>query len=246
MARNEPKGKKIKIAASKSLDKLFYEYTHLALGGQEITCPYWMNNLKLGIFGPNGGKGTPKEIVEATEEEAKKAGLNLNELSVDEITAFMKSKKIGVDCSGFVFWMLDSLDKEKGGNGIADDVPGSHGRFLPSRANVAMLTDEKLSCPVEIKEVMSGDVIRLDKGRHVAIVTKVVREGGMVKEVEYAHSSSRTVTPGVHKDKILIVDQTKGLREQEWNELAKSGQNYGQTYLFSDMGDGLKRLRFWS
>lgn len=245
MVTNDPQDKKPKIETSKSLDKLFYKYTHLPLGGKEIVCPYWMNNLKLGVFGPNGGKGTPEEIIEATENEAKKMGLNLNELTKEEITAFMKSKKIGVDCSGFGFWMLDSLDKEKGGNGIGDDIPGSIGRFLPSRANVAMLTDEKLSSPVGVKGVKLGDMVRLNKGRHVAIVTKIVRESGAVKEIEYAHSSSRTKTSGVHKDKIKIVDQNKGLKEQEWNELANNGQNYGKTYLFSDMGDGLKRLKFW-
>lgn len=248
MARNKPQGKDIKTETSKSLDKLFYQYTHLPLGRKKVICPYWINNLKLGIFGPYGGKGTPEEIVQATEDEAKKANLDLEKMTKEEITAFMKRKKIGIDCSGFVFWMLDVLDKEKGGNGIADDIPNSVGKFLPSRANVAMLTNEKVICSIRIKEVKVGDMIRLDKGRHVAIVMRVVRELGdigEVKEIEYAHSSSRTKTSGVHNAKIKIIDQNKGLEEQQWYELASENKSYGKIYLLSGIGDGIKRLKSW-
>jgi len=236
---------KVKIESSAALDKLFYKYTHLPLGGKEIVCPYWMNDLKLEIFGPYGGKGTPEEIVQATEDEAKKTSLNLEKITKEEIITFMKRKKIGVDCSGFVFWMLDTFDKEKGGNGIADDIPNSIGQFLPSRANVAMLTSEKVSFPMNIVEAKVGDMIRLDRGRHVAIVMKVVRVKGKVREIEYAHSSSRTKIPGVHNAKIKIVDQNKGLEEQLWYELASEGKSYGQVYLLSAIGDGLKRLKSW-
>ena len=236
---------KVKIESSAALDKLFYKYTHLPLGGKEIVCPYWMNDLKLEIFGPYGGKGTPEEIVQATEDEAKKTSLNLEKITKEEIITFMKRKKIGVDCSGFVFWMLDTFDKEKGGNGIADDIPNSIGQFLPSRANVAMLTSEKVSFPMSIVEAKVGDMIRLDRGRHVAIVMKVVRVKGKVREIEYAHSSSRTKIPGVHNAKIKIVDQNKGLEEQLWYELASEGKSYGQVYLLSAIGDGLKRLKSW-
>ena len=239
---------KVKIESSAALDKLFYKYTHLPLGGKEIVCPYWMNDLKLEIFGPYGGKGTPEEIVQATEDEAKKANLDLEKMTKEEIIAFMKRKKIGVDCSGFVFWMLDTFDKEKGGNGVADNIPNSVGQFLPSRANVAMLTSEKVICSVRISEAKVGDMIRLDRGRHVAIVIKVVREMediGKVREIEYAHSSSRTKIPGVHNAKIKIVDQNKGLEEQLWYELASEGKSYGQVYLLSAIGDGLKRLKSW-
>ena len=247
MARNESQSKNFKIETSESLDKLFYKYTHLPLGGKEIVCPYWINNLKAGVFGPYGGKGTPREIVEATKSEAEKIGLDLSKLSKEEILAFMKSKRIGMDCSGFVFWMLDALDREKGGDGIANDIL-SGDRLLPSRANVATLTNEGAVSAVELKDVRVGDMIRLDKGKHVAIVMRVVRDlgdMGEVREVEYAHSSARTKILGVHAEKIKIKDQTRGLEKQQWNEIAYEGKNYGETYCLSLAGDGLKRLKTW-
>ena len=59
------------METSKALQDLFYQYTHLHIGGKEIVCPYWMNNLEKGIYGPIGGKGTPREIEEATTKEAE-------------------------------------------------------------------------------------------------------------------------------------------------------------------------------
>jgi len=242
------KGGELRIETSKSLQDLFYRYTHLPLGGQKIVCPYWINNLKAGVFGPYGGKGTPREIVEATKTEAEKIGLDLSKLSKEEILAFMKSKRIGMDCSGFVFWMLDALDREKGGDGIAKDILSSS-RLLPSRANVATLTNEGAVSAVELKDVRVGDMIRLDKGKHVAIVMKVVRdmgEMGKVREIEYAHSSARTKILGVHAEKIKIKDQTRGLEKQQWNDIAYEGKNYGEANCFPLAGDGLKRLKTWA
>lgn len=241
--------KTFRVETSRALDDLFYKYTHLSLGEKKIVCPYWINNLKLGVFGPYGGKGTPEQIVEATEAEAEKISLDLNKLTKEEILAFMKNKRLGVDCSGFVFWMLDTLDREKGGNGIADDIPGSSGRFLPARANVMMLSSDEVSLPVKLKEVKVGDMIRLNNGKHVVIILRILRNVGdleKVKEIEYAHSSGRTKIQGVHLGRIKVNDSLKGLEAQLWEEKAIDGQNYGQTNYLSQAGDNIRRLKIWA
>ncbi len=71
----------LNIHSSAALDDVFYRYTHLHLGGKEVCCPYWVNSLKKGIFGPYGGKGTPEQIAEATVFEAKRAGVDLAKIS---------------------------------------------------------------------------------------------------------------------------------------------------------------------
>lgn len=248
MGINDTQNENFRVETSKALDDLFYKYTHLLLGGKEIICPYWMNNLKAGIFGPYGGKGTPEQIVEATKSEAQKIGLNLNKMTEQEILNLMKEKKIGLDCSGFVFWMLDALDKEKGGDGIADDVLSAD-RLLPSRANVATLTNGRAVLAVELEDVRVGDIIRLNKGKHMAIVMAVVRETRNleeVKEIEYAHSSARTKILGVHAAKIKITDQSKGLEAQQWDEVDNRNKNYKEANCFLSDGDGLRRLKTWA
>ncbi len=234
------------METSKALQDLFYHYTHLKIGGKEIVCPYWMNNLEKGIYGPIGGKGTPGEIVEATLKEAKAENINLENLDEEAIILFMKAKKIGVDCSGFVFWMLNSFDLEKGGNGISDDIPSSQGVLIKARANVQMLTDENISVPVKLAEVKIGDMLRLRRGKHVAIVHKIVSENEKVQEIWYAHSSERTKVAVVHEAKIVISDQNKEIGDQDWEELTIEGESYRNDAYFGKNGAGLRRLTIWN
>lgn len=227
---------------SQALQKLFAKYTHLPLGGKEISCPYWRNDLKRGIFGPGGGKGRPEEIVEITEQEAKKENLDLGKMNEEEIISFMEKSRIGIDCSGFVFWMMDVLDKEKGGNGITDDIPGCQGKFL-CRANVKMLTSEEVTLPIEkAKDIKVGDIIRLHGGKHVTMVIQVTR----VREIEYAHSSGLTEVSGVHSGRIIINDPDFGLEKQSWQEKTDKGENYGHKYYLTTLGDGVRRLKIWA
>ncbi len=221
---------------SPALTDLFYQYTHLLIGGKEIACPYWRNRLILGLTGPFGGKGRPEQIVEATKEAAQEAKVNLQSMSEKEVLAFMKRKKIGVDCSGFVFWLLDALVKERGGRGMADLIPRPPGTLAQRQASADKLTSRNLTVPVEkVSEVRVGDTIRLDGGKHIAIVLKVEREKGAVKTIEYAHSSERTAIEGVHQGRIKIRDSSQSLAAQEWEEKLP--------YL---PGDGLKRLKIWA
>lgn len=219
------------LQTSPALQKLFYDYTHLPIGGKEIICPYWRNRIGRGIFGPYGGKGTPEQIVESTEKEAQKSGVDLNIMTNREILLFMKRKKIGIDCSGFTFWLLDALDKEKGGNGIADDIPGSKGRYLQARANVRMLTDQNVSLSVNrLAEIKVGDMIRCGKQRHLAVVLGLLKdEKGELKEIYYAHAKEPL---GVHSAKIKIVNPDLPLSQQQLEEELAI--------------EGVWRLKIWS
>lgn len=230
---------------SEALEKLFYKYTHLPIGGKEIVCPYWMNNLEKGIYGPIGGKGTPEQIVQVTVDQARAEGVDLTKLDEQGITLFMKAKMIGVDCSGFAFWMLNELDLEKGGDGVADNIPGSQGKIVKARASVAMLCKDEVSFVIEkVSDVKVGDMIRLRRGKHVSIIAKVSGEDDKITEIEYAHSSCRTQVKGVHIGKIKVVDEQLGLENQNWEELTEEGTSYGKEYR-PETGDSIRRLNIW-
>lgn len=235
------------IETSTSLQEMYYKYTHLKIGGKEVVCPYWMNNLEKGIYGPLGGKGTPGQIEEITRIEAEKEGIDLNKMTNEEIIIFMNLKKIGIDCSGFVFWMLNALDLEKGGNGIGDDIPGSKGKVVEYRASVSMLTSENSIFSIEeINKIKCGDMIRLRRGKHIMIITSIYKDGENIKKIEYAHSSSDKYTKisGVHKNNIEIIDINKNLKDQNWLEETNNENRYGQ-YMSIENSDGVKRLKIW-
>lgn len=236
------------VESSSALDNLFYQYTHLPLGNKFVRCPYWMNKLKRGILGPFGGKGNPEQIIKATKEAASNQNVDLYSLSEEKIFDFMKKNRIGVDCSGFVFWMLDSLCQEKKGRGVSEYIFCSNPPLKASRANTATLLDKKNVQAISLKDIKVGDLIRLNKGKHVAIVLHLLKDPQTRKllEIEYAHSSSRTKIQGVHSARIRITDSSLSLNEQEWLELDRKNKPYNKENFFSDKQDGLYRLKIFS
>lgn len=233
------------ISVSKASENLLYRYTHLPLGGRKIRAPYWMDKIKKKIWGPYGGKGSPEELVEAANKIAKEKGINLSKLKMSQISLFLKKNRIGLDCSGLAFKLLDALDKEKGGNGLADDIAGARGRFLV-RASVAMLTNNEVSAPVKkIVDLRVGDMIRLSGGRHLAVVTQIKKKGEAVWEITYAHSSTGTALDGVHTAKIIVRKENLGIEKQSWLEVTQKGENYGQKFFQPEKGDGVRRLKVW-
>lgn len=228
---------------SPAIENLLSQYLHSNIGGKVIRCPYWEDKIDKKIYGPFGGKGKPGQIIQVTIELAQKQNFDFQKSTPIEIEDFMKKNRIGVDCSGLAYWLLDALDREKGGNGLEDDILGVKGKFL-TRASVEMLTNDEISTPIKtISEVVIGDMIRLRAGKHMAIVIRIKRAEGKIKELIYAHSSKLTETRGVHVDRILVKDPQKGLADQTWMEKTSRGENYGQKYFHSEEGDGIRRLK---
>ena len=103
------------------------EYIHFEIAGKIINVPYTISKegekraigelSSAGVtdrFANYGGKGTPSQIRELVIKAAKKEHVNLQKAKPDEIIHFMIGQGIGVDCSGFVYYVLDQyLRKEK-------------------------------------------------------------------------------------------------------------------------------------
>jgi hypothetical protein len=159
---------------------------------------------------------------------------------------------LGIDCSGFVTRVVDTLLKEKGVGSIRSHLrPRSLVSWLKfifrSYTNLSAndLVD-KVNC-VEIKnldDVVPSDLIKLGKG-HVAIVTKVEKRGGRVFKIEYCHSTSDYLDEhGVRKGSITIIHSKKGLEKQKWDEYYH-GRNWNlEDYIKAKPKDrGFRRLR---
>jgi len=235
------------VEKSKALERLYYKYTHLPLGGKRVRCPYWSNKQRILLAGPYKGKGTPAQITKATLEAAKKENIDLGKLSPGQIRRFMEHHRIGVDCSGFVYHMADALDKEKGGNGIYDFVEGVRGKGV-YRVNAFCLTNEKNSVLIKkVKDIKVGDFIRFQDGKHIAIILRIKKDKkGNPSEIIYAHSGRLSAITGVHTGKIKVVDPQKDIGEQKWFEKTRRGYEYVLKYYSQKRGDSLRRLKIWA
>jgi hypothetical protein len=227
---------------SKTLS-LLNDYLLLPFKHQRVACPYWINDLSKGIKGPFSGKGTPRQIVSVAYRRAKALKINLDSLNKEELIVFLMDNRIGVDCSGFVFHLLNSLDKEKGGDGISRkylkniEIPGWRASW---RVSADMLSSEEFTRKIKLEDIRPGDMIRLLKGKHVAFVVEVNTDS-----IVYAHSSTFTMKRGCHLGKILIKNRDKELENQSWEELSMNGKNYKDFAFFPDSGDSVVRQVWW-
>lgn len=223
------------------MEEFLNQFFNFKVFEKKVVIPYWMNKLDKEIYGPYGGKGTTHEILEATIKAAKQEGINLHNLDSKEIYSFMKKNRIGIDCSGFAYQILDFWDHQKGGDGIENSVIGASGMGI-RKTDADALTNNINTLPVaDYSQIKTGDLLRLDGGAHVAVIVKYSED-----EIVYTHISAKTKIEGPHLGKIRIIEKKKGLEEQVWPELAKDGRNYGQRYFCPNLGDGIRRLKIWA
>lgn len=251
------------------LYKLADEYIHFEIENKVISVPYAISGKVFNMLTEDGqegtnitkrfknyaGKGTPKQVRKCLVQKAKKKSINLKSSYPQEIKQFMQMEGIGVDCSGFVFNVLNEylkITKHKTLNSIIHRYKGLYGFFDNfllrvngvRRCNATTLTSDLNTIKInKVSEIQLADVIRFTHkgwaGKHVGIIVDVTND-----YITYAMSSDYTKENGAHYGKILIINNDNGLEEQKWEELTKEGNNYGLDAFIPARGDSVRRLRF--
>lgn len=213
----------------------------MKIDGEVIPCPYWMNKLKNGklvLKGYLNGKGSMLQIrARLISKIHSRPNFILTEENIRKIA---KRERVGIDCSGFAYRVLDKLVRLNYRNcqlkSLDDVFKGGI-----NRTNASMLTNKKYTIPIcHISDCRSGDLIRMMGGKHVAIILEI--ENG---QIIYVHSASRTKIKGVHIGKINIIDENKPVGKQEWLEETKNGESIVKKYFDSLHGDGVFRLKIF-
>jgi len=202
-----------------------YDKFMLPLGGKRVPTPYRRN--ETGSFQKIGsqfqGKSSPEILTETTKRLAKEQNFNLGKASVEEIREFMKKNKLGIDCSGFVYRMLNHL-VEKLGLGNLEKAAG-----FPhvGRTNIAKMTSDGFSVPVtDLSKAQPGDIIRLNSEGDILHGVIILQNSGGI--ITYAHSSNETNPSGVHQDKTVSNQLPPDLSYFSYN---------------INKGDGIRRLK---
>lgn len=226
---------------SKQAQSIIDDYTSMQLGGQNVLCPYY-NNKHAGVragLRVNIGKGSPKEIKEEAELVALKDKIQLNTLDQKALRVFLQKHNLGIECSGFVFHVLDAEMQARTGKTLKRHIafPGTYNllrvmirKLRPvENTNVTILADRKNSHTILLEHVSPGDMIIM-KGftqgagirDHVLIVTEVDNN-----TITYAHSIRQSTDKadehGVRYGRIIITDRQKPITAQQWIEQGKQG-----------------------
>jgi len=228
------------LALKQFLDNFF----RLGIANHQVRVPYWRNRFyKDGrrVQGPFGGKGTAAEIRRAALEKARQSDIDLTAASAGEIRSFLRQKRIGIDCSGFAFQILNFLQP-----GFWRGLEKAPGRSNNPRRrfNSWALTNDANS--VMIKPFWAnlhiGDIIPVAFSRgkvdHVMVIV-----AKSAQQLYYAHSSGKTKTTGPHLGVILLRDGKQPLWQQKWPEKLKSGQLLLQKARPALETRGIRRLR---
>lgn len=214
------------------VNSIITNYLEMKILGKVFNCPYWSNKIKGGVVILRGflnGKGDSESIRAELEKLLFRHPLREKILSDPEkFRKFAKSHRLGIDCSGLVYRVLEKLV----------DMP----RIFPggiNRTNAAALTSPKCCQKIEGRStVRTGDLIRIQGGKHIALVIDNSKD-----KITYIHSSQRlTKIQGVHVGIINLVKRQDTLKAQ-FNEKTRSGENFGEKYFRQDYGDGFFRLK---
>jgi hypothetical protein len=212
-----------------------YDRFILNLGGKKVPTPYRIN-LPYQKDRRKYGKFNPSKLTHDTKEVAKEQNVNLEELSVEEIRQFMIKNQLGIDCSGFVYWIADYLLNQLG-KGSMEQI----GFPRASSTNVELLTTDQFTIPVyKIEDIKPGDFIKFNKGGggvpHILIILEKNPQ-----QIIYAHSSGVSEIPGVHQGTIKITNDQTTLDQQEWPEKLNDGRLLKDS--FNPTADGVRRLK---
>jgi hypothetical protein len=234
-------------------------YFNLSIGGKSIKTPYYRNKTRTrGGLRVLVGKGSPNEIEDEVKIYAKLRGVDLTQLTENDMRDFMRSEGIGIDCSGYVCHIVSTWIKSHNGGSLHKLIKVPPMSFIKriifaSRTieNISseVLTSELNCTKVEISDVHVGDLIRLKgikQGHHLAIIVKVDKKDDVVTMITYTHSAERySPNDGVRVGQIEIVDQNLPLKDQRWLELDENGECWTlQGYLNQLDDNGLRRLKF--
>jgi len=228
-------------------------YFNLNLGGKVVPSPYYINSRKRKAeLRALIGKGTAEEIVEETMIYAKIKGFNLKESSIEQTRSFMEKIGIGIDCSGFVVYILGSHINLKSLKFRQNSLYLSLLRTIRFIQNISAedLTSElNTDIVTNLNHVKPYDLIRshavIEGGMHVAIITEVnTSTDGKVLDFKYVHSTRwYEEFNGVREGKIIVTDPNSDLSHQEWVDEVR-GRNYFKEEFITNISDsGVRHLK---
>ena len=239
----------------KSAQDVIYNYLHLPFSGHDINCPYFNNERARAHAGLRAliGKGSVEDIIEETQIIARRDKINLSVLTNEQLKQFLVNNNIGLDCSALVYYVLDAELQARGLGPLKKWLKFPFAKN-PLRKLLAQLrpvenvgvntfAHDSNSHAVSLSEIQPGDIIiLLNTGQqhnlnHILLVHEVndLTVPSFSKEglggVHYTHSfkwrTEGKYNHGVRQGIITIIDPTKPLVNQIWEEQGKRGEENG-------------------
>ncbi|MEI7580077.1 MAG: hypothetical protein WCJ58_08695 [bacterium] len=242
------------------LEKLAREYVNLKVNGVPIKLPYYnvsdSTDNQEKIIGKFAGKGTADQLYHEIDQLFQQNSA-ISKLDQNQLRLKLKELGIGVDCSGYVYNILNEYVQATTGMQLDYQIRRFDGIFgyidllMNTNNRVNKISAKVLTSKFNIDQINSvktmkvGDMIRLTHqgypGKHVALILSVDQQ-----QIIYTHSSDSlniAKEEGPHISRILVKNPLQGLAMQEWEEETRAGQNYGKVCFLPENDDYVCRLK---
>ncbi len=235
---------------SPQAEAIINDYITLPFPNRQVTCPYY-NNRRSGMRGGLRvliGKGSPEDIAEEALIISLKDKIDLEGLDNEGLQKFLVDHRLGVDCSGFAYHVLNAELCAQHNKRLRDALffPQAKNIFRKliikmrpaENAGVKVLAHDRNSSVVAVNEAMPGDFIVMlgtnpkHDYDHVVLITDVSREKNNTV-LTYTHAlqwvADGKYNHGVRRGTITVNDNAAPLTKAIWTEQNCTGEK-NETY----------------
>ncbi|MEK7609667.1 MAG: hypothetical protein AAB470_00910 [Patescibacteria group bacterium] len=221
------------------------QYLNFRVGTAVCSIPYFNNKTikARATLRAYGGKGSPKDIFEEIQTIAVKSHVNIESLTNESLKKILTDNNIGIDCSGFVYYILNAQSEELKNETLDRRLSfvNCHGLIGKIRCSlrpiencdVGTLAHDKNSLTVPIKEISPSDIITMigdseeNEHDHILVIHQVEYQNFIPCKIHYSHAvaypEDGIYGTGIRQGTIEIVDPDKSISEARWIENNKEG-----------------------
>ncbi len=239
---------------------------YLSLPALGVAAPYYNNRRHKLAAGLRAlaGKGLPEEILEEAELFSIREKVILASLAKMDKAKFLIDHHLGIDCSGFVYHVLDAEGRARGAGAMHSHISFRHRSFLrrliarlrpAQNAGAITFAQPTNSREIVLSEIQPGDFIVMThtyEARsfdHIILIT-AVDKASTHTTLTYTHSvawpSDGMYGHGVRTGSITVTDSLIKLADQVWEEHGKAGaENYTHSRAEKAETTSLRRLNWF-
>jgi len=219
------------------------QYLHFKFGSAVCSVPYFNNKTvkARAALRPLIGKGSPEEIHEEVQAVLVKERMQGASLADESLKKLLVDANLGVDCSAFAYYVLNSENQELGKGSLDKHVSfvnctGVVGKLRCAlrpieNCDVATLAHDKNSRAMPVKEINPGDFISLTGGPegferdHILVIHQVEYQNFIPTKIHYSHAvaypEDGLYGSGIKQGEIEVLDPNKTILEARWIENGK-------------------------